>query len=306
MESKHSEQYFLDVTEQRSSILQKIVYKAWSDQYRGGRYDYVSRVVKEFHDLMDHVHFLDIKDLPHRPTLPESVTVFNRNLRTFTEMMIGKPLIAAENTKHCFQQLLNTGAAQSQHLQPILEEIGRLRDTVETQRQIITSLGYRRLIEHLPNKLHYDRNLALKSHEQNSTRYWCETWRGLVVQELTNMINKPPGTPAIPPRPLTQLFNYNFEAWRNKTKNKSATAVPPSEYENWPGYKRGLQLYGELSGTIHQYNDTSRQLYNIKDSNWSKSDRVILTALQPSHFVTLPDGSSDVDWDKERQKHGLP
>ena len=221
-------------------------------------------------------------------------------------MMTGQPMKATETTTNCFQQLLNTGAAKSQHLQPILEEIGRLRDTVETQRQIITSLGYRRLIEHLPNKLHYDSTLALQPYEKNSTRYWCEIWRGLVVHELNNMINKPPGTPATPPRPLTQLFKYNFEAWRNKTKNKLATAVPPSEYENWPGYKRGLQLYGELSGTIHQYNNTSRQLYDIKDSNWSKSDRVILAALQPSHFVTLPDGSSDVDWDQERRKHGLP
>ena len=120
------------------------------------------------------------------------------------------------------------------------------------------------------------------------------------------MINQPPGAPATPPRPLTQLFNYNFEAWSNKGKNKSATVVPRNDYENWPGYKRGLQLYGELSGTIHQYNDTSRQLYNIKDSNWSRSDRAILAALQPSNFVTLPDGSSDVDWDQERRKHGLP
>ena len=236
----------------------------------------------------------------------ESLIVFQRNVGTFTEMMTGQRTDGTEGTQHYFYHLSKTGAARNQHLQPILEEIGRLRDTVETQRQIITSLGYRRLIEHLPNKSHYDRALALQPHEKNSTRYWCEIWRGLVVQELNNMINKTPGTPATQPRPLTQLFHYNFGSWRNKGQNKLATAVPPSEYEKWPGYKRGLQLYGELSVTIHQYNDTSRQLYNIKDSNWSNSDRVILAALQPSHFVTLPDGSSDVYWDEERKKHGLP
>ena len=304
MISKHSEQNFLDVTEQRSNILQEIVEKA--NQYWGSENDYVSDVVSEFHALMDNIPTLNIKGLPDGLTFPESVTVCNRNLRTFTEMMTGQLTADTDTNRYCFYLLEKTGAAKSQHLQPILEEIERLRDTVETQRQIITSLGYRRLIEHLPNRSHYDKTLALQSHQKNSTRYWSEIWRGLVVQELNNMINKPPGTPVTPPRPLTQLFNYNFEAWRNKAKNKSATAVPPSEYENWPGYKRGLQLYGELSGTIHQYNDTSRQLYNIKDSNWSKSDRVILAALQPSNFVTLPDGSSDVDWDKERQKHGLP
>lgn len=221
-------------------------------------------------------------------------------------MMTGQPIKAMETPAVCYQRLYNTGAAKSQHLQPILEEIERLRDTVEAQSQIITSLGYRRLIEQLPNRLYYDRTLALQPYEKTYARYWREVWEGLVVQELNNMINIPPGTSATPPRPLTHLLDHSFEIWRKRGRNRFAIAVPSNDYRDWPGYKRGLQLYGELSGTIHQYNDPSTQPYNIKDSNWSRSDRAILAALQPSNFVTLPDGLSDVDWDQERRKHGLP
>ena len=109
-----------------------------------------------------------------KPVHLESCIVFHRNLKTFTEMMTGQLTEVTETTLFYFYHLSKTGAARNQHLQPIFEEIGRLRDTVETQRQIITSLGYRRLIEHLPNRLHYDRTLALQPHEKNSTRYYLE------------------------------------------------------------------------------------------------------------------------------------
>ena len=163
--------------------------------------NYAIRVTVQFRTSVDFANSLGTSGL--QPGLEfvrlESLRVFQSNLATFTEMMTGRHIPCDTPIDNAFLLLANNGAARDQHLQPILEEIRRLRDTVETQRQIITSLGYRRLIEHLPNKLHYDRSLSLKSHEQNSTRYWCEVWRGLVVQELNNMINNPPGTPTISP-----------------------------------------------------------------------------------------------------------
>ncbi|KAH7323278.1 hypothetical protein B0I35DRAFT_510443 [Stachybotrys elegans] len=240
-----------------------------------------------------------------KPT-PKLLVGFHENIRYFTELVAGltmeKQLLSLEL---CLDNLKQSAATRIRSLEPIYKEIQILRDTVERQNQIITSLQYRRYMEHIPNKAHYSNNSKLPPKEQSdsSTRYWKEVWIDLVELELSKMLS--PSSVTTSPRPLTSLFQSEFDYWKRKQKGPLPKSVPQSVYMGWTSYRRGVMLYGEVSGNIHQYIGTSQSLYDIKESNWSNSERSLLAALKPSCFQTV-DGVKDVDWTKERIQQGLP
>lgn len=70
------------------------------------------------------------------------------------------------------------------------------------------------------------------------------------------------------------------------------------KYENWQAYQRGLGLYGELSNTIHTYG----KQYEVDESNWARSDWLILSWLTPTAFTA----TGEADWSLARKDRNLP
>ena len=231
-----------------------------------------------------------------------TITTFVENVHVFTEMMTGQGVEKDLTLKQCFARLSTTGAARIQHLKPLFEQMQTLRKTVDRQRQIITSLEYRRLLEHIPKQSYYIRALNLTSpRQQTGTRFWQAAWKNWVEKELQIMM-----TTGSAPSPLAELFKYSLDDWKSKKGNQNKTSVHDTNFEEWPCYKRGLQLYGELSSNIHKYDDMKFSPYDIDDSNWSRSERIMLKALKPKHWEKSPDGEIlDVNWTKERAVRGL-
>ena len=49
------------------------------------------------------------------------------------------------------------------------------------------------------------------------------------------------------------------------------------EYDKWPSFQHGDNLYSELSTNIHSYNKS----YNVEEINFTQSHRIILEWLSP-------------------------
>lgn len=273
----------------------------------------VRRVISQLVDVADRVE--------RNGPIHVSVAVFSRllsgfeaNVRAFTGLMTGQQVDPTKRPTFCFEQLMKTGAAKSQQFDLMYAEIQRLRDMVERQNQVITSLEYRRLLENLPNKGHYDKVLRLTlPKDKTATKYWKATWKDLVEQETRLMIQSTSAQPAAATtaktkRPLSDLFESDFQYWLLKNPNSKASSVPEQDFRAWSAYNGGEKLYSELSSTIHQYDGSSGEPYDFKLTNWSRSDRLILAALRPdkAYIITNSDGVWDVKWDKERKRQALP
>lgn len=202
-----------------------------------------------------------------------------------------------------FNELRKYGAEKREQFEPLYLKIQDLNDTVESQKQMITALVYRHLIEHLPDRAHYNREK--KKDKLSEAEYWKLVWEDMVKQELCHMIEDDiePKRNAVP-RDLTTMFEYSFRAWRGG--HKTETSIPPGTYKNWPNYQRGEALYGELSNNIHLYQGRQETTYNIHESNWSITDRTILSSLKPKTWPSAPAGDGTVNWSAERKKRGLP
>ncbi len=231
------------------------------------------------------------------------------NIREFTGMMTGEVVKQDEQAGQCVDRLRTIGASRTQHLKPLFEQMQALQKTVNRQRQIITSLGYRRLLEHIPAKSYYIDTLQLDRQQQTATRFWQAAWKDWVKKELQTMLEKGSASGSTS-SPLADLFQFDLDRWKSKMAKKDKKSVPDTvpdtDFEEWLCYKRGLSLYGELSSNIHNYDDMKFSPYDIDDSNWSRSERIMLKALAPEHWKNSPDGAiSDVDWTAERKGRGL-
>lgn len=209
------------------------------------------------------------------------------------------------NVQLFFQELRKYGAAKWEQFVPLYRKIQELNDTVESQKQMITALAYRHLIEHLPDQEYYKSTVSEKKGDKlNEKDYWKLMWEDMVLQELSLMVKGD-----FAPRDLTTLFDYSFKLWRRD--NKTATSVPREKFKEWPNYRRGEAFYGELSNNIHLYQGKQETTYDIHDSNWSRTDRTILFSLRPRTWPSTPAGDdpdlpSTVNWSAERKARGLP
>lgn len=80
---------------------------------------------------------------------------FVRNVGKFVEVMTGVPnpgiLDYTPKLYFLFKDLQQFGATKWEQFVPLYRRIQELNDTVESQKQMITALAYRHLIEHLPD-----------------------------------------------------------------------------------------------------------------------------------------------------------
>ncbi|KAI1740202.1 hypothetical protein F4680DRAFT_448397 [Xylaria scruposa] len=214
---------------------------------------------------------------------------FAENVGEFVELVTGQadgvsttsdPTVQVQSF---LKQLHKYGVVRSKLLDPLYIEIGDLSATIEKQRQVITALAYRHLMEHLPDRDYYD-NLVPNSKKSKKLResdYWKKLWEDMVKQELQHMLGNDYGS-----RDLTSLFEYPFNEWRKE--NKAETEIPREIYTKWPTYIRGETLYDELSNNIHRYKNKGdgKSAFEVYDTNWSITDRTILNALQPKHSLS--------------------
>ncbi|KAH7361334.1 hypothetical protein BKA66DRAFT_573494 [Pyrenochaeta sp. MPI-SDFR-AT-0127] len=229
-------------------------------------------------------------------------------------------LITGEATRYNALSKLRLIAQQKmQQWGVVYQEIENLRSTIEEQRQVITCLEYRHLLEHLPPD---------RIRGRNSGPRWMLLWDEIVNDELDLQLVGDFG-----PRHLTPLFQVkvmDLSAARRalvqtEIANQHAAAIQataaagilatvtrPSRiakrvnsdpanialgncipYREWPGYARGRDLFSELSETIHGYG----KKYEFQATNWSKSEQHILAWLKPTKF--RPD-ERDVAWAEDR------
>ena len=236
---------------------------------------------------------------------------FVANVQAFVEIVTGHSVPVPDESDSTtqvqlfFKEIRKYGATKCEQFVPLYRKIQELNDTVESQKQMITALAYRHLVEHLPDRAHYQSTVPEKKRDKlNEKDYWKLLWEDMVSQELSYMMNND-----FAQRDLTTLFEYSFKLWRKD--HKTATSIPRENYIKWPNYERGEALYGELSNNIHLYQGKQETTYEIHDSNWSRTDRTILNSLKPKTWPSTPAGDDPelpgtVNWPAEREARGLP
>ena len=235
---------------------------------------------------------------------------FVYRVRAFVEIVTGHSERVPDKGKPTtevqllFKELRKYGATNWEQFVPLYRKIQGLNDTVESQKQMITALAYRHLLEHLPDQAHYKSTVPEKKRDKlNEKDYWKFLWGDMVLQELSHMMHGD-----FAQRDLTTLFEHSFKFWRKDHKND--TSIPEEKYKQWPNYQRGEALYGELSNNIHLYQGNQETTYDIHDSNWSQTDRTILHSLRPKTWPSTsagddPELPSTVNWSAERKERGL-
>lgn len=236
---------------------------------------------------------------------------FVYRVEAFVKIVTGHSVPVPDNSDQTtnvhlfFEDLRKYGATKWEQFIPLYRKIQELNDTVDSQKQMITALAYRHLIEHLPDQAYYKSTVSEKKGDKlNEKDYWRLVWEDMVLEELSFMMNGDFGQ-----RDLTTLFEWSFKLWRRD--NKTASSIPREKFKEWPNYKRGEALYSELSNNIHLYQGKQETAYDIHDSNWSSTDRTILLSLRPKTWPSTPAGDdpelpSTVNWSAERKARGLP
>jgi hypothetical protein len=184
--------------------------------------------------------------------------IFVANACNFTIMMTGQLIPGDVTLPACISKLSSAGAARREQFRPIYDEMQRLRSDIEKQRKTLTCIEYRRVLESLPDETRHKAGSA--------TKRWQAAWKDMVEAELRKLVQNSPRSLEFQPGPLTDLLQHDFEFWR-KRNQKAATSVPTTEYETWSGYRRGYDLYGELSANIHQFDSTLRLPFEIREEN---------------------------------------
>jgi hypothetical protein len=124
----------------------------------------------------------------------------------------------------------------------------------------------------------------------------------------TTTPSAPPTTaPTAAPPPAAPIVQQPIQSLYHLTPNTASgppeTSFTPLfttldlKYHEWNGYRRGRGLYGELSNSIHGYN----KQYEVNETNWARSDYLILQWLKPNMEENSP-----VEWMDERVKKNLP
>lgn len=231
---------------------------------------------------------------------------FQSGVCQFVEYMTGRKDLEYQGAVDVLRDLAGKRSNQWSILHNEMKE----KDSeITRQKQIITCLEYRHVLENLPNKS--CSHFVAKG--DSATSRWKETWKLAVELKLDNMISdhiisrnpsQPGTTPPAPPSRLRPLLQRDFDFWASKRLAKASIPAPgvsttsspllvqhyQPPYVEWSIYQRGATLYNELSSTIHGYGE----FYETDESSWAKSDRLIFGWLRPN-----VNPGFEVDWDQE-------
>lgn len=153
---------------------------------------------------------------------------------------------------------------------------------IHQQQQIITALQFRHLLENI------------SPGTGSATDRWQDFWTRAVQKAYDEAIATPPGPPAgTPASPLAVLLTDELV---NKAKRQTQTDPVQFLVEHNRFCPTARALYGNLSGSIHQY--ATEQFY-VNPQNFSSHDARLMECLMPVE-ANLEDGY--VNWDKERKR----
>ncbi|CAG9993553.1 unnamed protein product [Clonostachys byssicola] len=236
-------------------------------------------------------------------------TLLEANFCLFARADPGAPAIPSwqvTSWAEAFKKLKLSAEERASKWGAIYQEIETLRGTIEEQRQIITCLEYRHILEHLPP----DRVPGKGGPK------WMNLWEEVVNQELDLQLQGDFGPRALTPlfeKKVKDLSKARCQAVTNEINRQIGLAQAPTNiaqeinarskkpkgedkipYKEWPGYRRGEDMYSDLSEMIHGYG----KKYEFQATNWPKLERHILEWLKPSSAAARE--GKEIIWEDER------
>lgn len=213
-------------------------------------------------------------------------TSYKRKLREFT-YQVGCAK-AHEDPKKNIAELR---FFQSTQMPYVAKLQGDLQDQIRLntqQREIITALVFRYLIENLPPNPY-----KLKT---NATDRWQAFWKDMFIKQYKDSIGG---------HPIEGLINKGIVESRNGQYD-----ITDHSSSGGKGlkYRTGRYLYSTLSTTIHEYEGGGEGGYIVGDDQWGPPIRAVLRALIPKNFITDKKAGNfgEVDWAAERDRYVDP
>ena len=171
------------------------------------------------------------------------------NVRSFYYLMTG---IRGENLTltSILSELHTLGAQRHREWTPLFKEINDLKTDVAKKQQVITCLGFRHVLEKLPDQaelVHYFSNWR----PQGATGYWKMAWKFAVERELVLMLFErlqeliaagvvvsiaPMASSLAKSGNLRELLKNDFEHWFSKLRGRRLIQVNAHDIDS--AYKR--------------------------------------------------------------------
>ncbi|OAL56474.1 hypothetical protein IQ07DRAFT_674672 [Pyrenochaeta sp. DS3sAY3a] len=264
---------------------------------------------------------------------------FTENLAMFTEMIIGGPKIY--DRAKALSGLRKAANDKEQKLKILFDTVKKLQSEISLKQQIITSVGYRHVLERFPSVTTLQGLFPRANLQPNvSTPLWKRTWQVIVEVELYAMLREHVNTitphtfTALPPEPrqpeanwyLRRLLKFEFLHWTSKNKATirnqitlistagpiAATARPAHAhattltvlFQTLNLQYSEWQTYVRGSGMFSELSESIHgynKLFEVDETNWAKSDWLILNYLTPRE-----DASGNIDIANQWNLRGLP
>ncbi|KAK3172073.1 hypothetical protein OEA41_004158 [Lepraria neglecta] len=152
---------------------------------------------------------------------------FRFNVCLFVKTITGQEALDFQNA---IKILRDIGAARSQHWKILYDTIEKKQSEIDQQQQIITCLGFRHVLEMLPDKTEIV-NHFINPTPWGATGNWKMTWQFAVERELVLLLHEHiqvmaasgtvtvPALTAVPGSDsLRHLILYDFEEWIKRSR----------------------------------------------------------------------------------------
>lgn len=242
----------------------------------------------------------------HRCFESSALITYGTNIKNFT-YEVGCPE-AHEGPLRNVAELRKCHATQMPFFQKLQTDLQAQIKLNNEQREIITALEFRHLIEHLPPNPYKDKI--------NATDRWLAFWEDAVRTEYL------PPTPT--DHPLKGLVNEKVfpplsgplvESSTKQPVTRNSTGQPVDRDfikgtineggEKAQMYRLGKELFGIMSKNIHAYETKGKgkEGYGIGSDHWGKAVRDILKRLVPVEYDRDDDNNDVVNWERERKRY---
>ena len=169
----------------------------------------------------------------------------------------------------------------------MLARLEKQNDTIRKQKQAITALQFRYVLDVIPQK-------GQAPPYGQPTSQWQTFWNQAVAKAYTDI--------SIPPKsPLANLMKDRFEQARRK-KDRVGNPFSQTQQIEWlinetDISQRAKALYGTLSEIIHKY---SSDEFSVGSLTYSPGDVKLLEAIKPDYFSP---NNNAVDWEAETDNY---
>ncbi|KAM3071781.1 hypothetical protein ACMFMG_009641 [Clarireedia jacksonii] len=202
----------------------------------------------------------------------------------------------------------------------MLSRIDEQNATMRRQRQVITALQFRHLLEHLPKPLRNSKVDTSKSKEAASKiqewdrmsekERWAEFWEAAVGQVYNVYIEhgsatwtpEPANGKEFKPSPFAELLERDLKKRLGVDMDQSGKKKDRARDNDvkWLAHESNVgrqmkEIYSMLSQVIHQFSDGK---YTVDPLTFSLGDARILAVLTP-----IQSAEESVDWKKEFRRY---